>query len=117
MCGFMNLVLGTTQKLMMSQNMLQSTIILQMSASELIEYVNSLTEENPVLDVKNNFDSENTPDSIKRKIEYIDSLDEQNRTSNPKIFAGGDLAGAKGTVAWAARSGRNAANAIIEYLK
>lgn len=47
---------------------------------------------------------------------YI-NIDEQNRTSNPKIFAGGDLAGAKGTVAWAARSGRNAANAIIEYLK
>ena len=47
---------------------------------------------------------------------YI-NIDEQNRTSNPKIFAGGDLAGAKGAVAWAARSGRNAANAIIEYLK
>ena len=47
---------------------------------------------------------------------YI-KIDEKNRTSNPKIFAGGDLAGAKGTVAWAARSGRDAANSIIEYLK
>ena len=37
--------------------------------------------------------------------------------SNPKIFAGGDLAGCKGTVAWAARSGRDAANGIKEYLK
>lgn len=46
---------------------------------------------------------------------YI-NIDEKNRTSNPKIFAGGDIAGAKGTVAWAARSGRDAANAIIEYL-
>ena len=46
---------------------------------------------------------------------YI-KIDEKNRTSNPKIFAGGDLAGAKGTVAWAARSGRNAAESIIEYL-
>ena len=46
---------------------------------------------------------------------YI-QIDEKNRTSNPKIFAGGDLAGAKGTVAWAARSGRDAANSIIEYL-
>ena len=44
-------------------------------------------------------------------------IDEKNRTSNPKIFAGGDIAGAKGTVAWAARSGRNAANSIIEYLE
>ena len=46
---------------------------------------------------------------------YI-NIDEKNRTSNPKIFAGGDIAGAKQTVAWAARSGRDAANAIIEYL-
>ena len=47
---------------------------------------------------------------------YI-QIDENNRTSNPKIFAGGDIAGAKGTVAWAARSGRDAANSIIEYLE
>lgn len=46
---------------------------------------------------------------------YI-NIDENNRTSNPKIFAGGDIAGAKSTVAWAARSGRDAANSIIEYL-
>ena len=44
-------------------------------------------------------------------------VDEKNRTSNPKIFAGGDIAGAKGTVAWAARSGRDAAYSIMEYLK
>ena len=31
-------------------------------------------------------------------------IDEKNRTSNSKVFAGGDIAGAKGTVAWAARS-------------
>ena len=42
---------------------------------------------------------------------------EKYQTSNPKIFAGGDLAGCKGTVAWAARSGRNAADSIKEFLK
>ena len=47
---------------------------------------------------------------------YI-NIDEKNRTSNPKIFAGGDIAGAKGTVAWAARSGRDAAEAMIEYME
>lgn len=46
---------------------------------------------------------------------YI-KIDENNRTSSEKIFAGGDLAGAKGTVAWAARSGRDTAEAIIKYL-
>ena len=39
-------------------------------------------------------------------------INEKYQTSNPKIFAGGDLAGCKGTVAWAARSGRNAADSI-----
>ena len=44
-------------------------------------------------------------------------INEKYQSSNPKIFAGGDLAGCKGTVAWAARSGRDAANSIKEYLK
>ena len=44
-------------------------------------------------------------------------VDEKNRTSKAKIFAGGDIAGCKGTVAWAARSGRDAANSIDEYLQ
>ena len=43
-------------------------------------------------------------------------INEKCQTSKPKIFAGGDVAGTKGTVAWAARSGRDAASYIIEYL-
>lgn len=38
------------------------------------------------------------------------------QSSNSKIFAGGDLIGIKGTVAWAARSGRDASDCIKEYL-
>lgn len=44
-------------------------------------------------------------------------INEKYQSSNPKIFAGGDLVGCKGTVAWAARSGRDVANYIKEYLK
>ena len=44
-------------------------------------------------------------------------VNEKYQSSNEKIFAGGDLVGCKGTVAWAARSGRDAANSINEYLK
>lgn len=44
-------------------------------------------------------------------------VNEKYQSSNEKIFAGGDLVGCKGTVAWAARSGRDAANSIKEYLK
>lgn len=43
-------------------------------------------------------------------------IDENYQTSNKKIFAGGDVAGCKGTVAWAARSGREAAKKIQEFL-
>ena len=43
-------------------------------------------------------------------------INEKCQTSKPKIFAGGDVAGTKGTVAWAARSGRDAASYIIKYL-
>ena len=44
-------------------------------------------------------------------------INENYQSSNPKIFAGGDVIGEKATIAWAARSGRNAAEAIIKYLK
>ena len=39
-------------------------------------------------------------------------IDEEYKTSNPKIYSGGDLAGVKGTVACAANSGREAAKNI-----
>lgn len=45
------------------------------------------------------------------------SVNENYQTSNPKIFAGGDLSGQKSTVAWAAKSGRNASNSIIKFLE
>ena len=44
-------------------------------------------------------------------------VDENNCTSDEKIFAGGNLVGAKATVAWAARSGRDAAMSIVKKLK
>lgn len=43
-------------------------------------------------------------------------INEKNQTSNKKIFAGGDIAGEIKTIAFAARSGRNSADAINEFL-
>ena len=43
-------------------------------------------------------------------------VDGNGQTSNKKIFAGGDLAGFKSTVAWAAKSGRDAAENISKFL-
>lgn len=47
---------------------------------------------------------------------YI-KIDENYMTTLEGIFAGGDLSGTKSTVAWASRSGREAANNIERYLK
>ena len=44
-------------------------------------------------------------------------IDENYKTSNEIIYAGGDIAGVKKTVAWAAYSGREAAKKIIQDLK
>ena len=42
---------------------------------------------------------------------------EHNQTSNKKIFAGGDITDTNNTVAYAARSGRDAAQNIIKYIE
>lgn len=47
---------------------------------------------------------------------YI-KVDENYETSIKNVFASGDLIGAKSTVAWAARSGRDAAEKIYEKMK
>lgn len=44
-------------------------------------------------------------------------VDENYMSSKNKVFAGGDLSGTKQTVAWASRSGREAANAIMRFLE
>lgn len=43
-------------------------------------------------------------------------INEKYQTSKSNIYAGGDLAGIKGTVAWASYSGREAARNIIEEI-
>lgn len=44
-------------------------------------------------------------------------VNSNNQTSNPKIFAAGDLTGAKSTVAWACRNGRDTAYSIMNFIK
>lgn len=52
----------------------------------------------------------------KNKWGYI-SVSDNMQTSIKGVFAGGDIIGEKATVAWAARLGRNAAEAIIKTLR
>jgi RNA polymerase sigma-54 factor len=76
----MNLVLNTTQRLLLSQKMILSTKILQMDSQQLYEYVSSLSAENPVLEVETNEREDDKAISLRSKMEYLDSSDEQNRT-------------------------------------
>ena len=61
------------------------------------------------------------PDNLVSKLAVVKNgenikIDSEGKTSNKKVFSGGDVAGTKSTVAWAARAGRNAAYAIIKSL-
>ena len=44
-------------------------------------------------------------------------INENYQTSNPKIYAGGDVRGGMKTVAWAARDGRNIAEEIFNDIR
>lgn len=76
----MDVYLSMEQKQIMSQRMIQSAQILQMSAQELETYVEELALENPVIDVM-----EHTPeDDMAKKLlkyEWLSSLDKQNSAS------------------------------------
>ena len=76
----MDLVLNTSQKLLMSQKMLQSTEILQMSSAELLDYIKEMSVENPVVDYEERQDDSEKFDIIRHKLDYLDASDEQNRT-------------------------------------
>lgn len=70
--------------------------------------VGSVPEENVVKSLGVELDRKN----------YI-VINENNQTSKAKVFAGGDLSTFRktGTVAWAGRSGREAAESILKFLK
>ncbi|MBR5468807.1 MAG: RNA polymerase factor sigma-54 [Firmicutes bacterium] len=76
----MDLTLNTSQKLLLSQKMLQSTEILQMSSTELADYIKEAAVENPVMELEEKQDDSEKFDLLRKKIDYINESDEQNRT-------------------------------------
>ena len=58
----------------------------------------------------------NSLDLKTNKWGYIET-DENNRTSDEKVFCAGDISAETSTVAWASRSGRNAAENIDKFLE
>lgn len=82
----MELSLKTEQKQILSQKMIQSAEILQMTAVQLEEYLNERVLENPVLEL-----TEKTPESFDKgeleKYQWICAHDEQNRYLYQKVEA------------------------------
>lgn len=75
----MNIEIKLNQTTSLTPQMQQSMEILQMSLQELLEYINQLVEENPVVEIEENYDELDRNEVLKRKLEWLDSIDEQNR--------------------------------------
>ena len=77
----MNQHLELAQKQILSQHLIQSMEILQMSALELESYLENLSMENPVveLDEPERADNHDRETMLARKLEWLESTDYQNK--------------------------------------
>ena len=77
----MDLKMEISQKQVLSQRMVQSMEILQMSTQELEEYIENLALENPVIEFPDSYSqqTDNKQIELQRKIEWLESTDQQNR--------------------------------------
>ena len=73
----LNLTQKQTQTL--SPQMMQSMEILQMGSQELLEYIEEAVQENPVLEPEERCDKADESDQLRRKLEWLESTDPQNR--------------------------------------
>lgn len=73
----LNMTLKQTQTL--SPQMMQSMEILQMGSQELLEYIEELVQENPTVEVEENYSRLDEFSQLKRKLEWLDANDHQNR--------------------------------------
>lgn len=75
----MDLQLSMKQTQTLSPQMVQSMKILQMGSQELLEYIADQVQENPVLESNETFDQADAFSTLRRKLEWLDSTDVQNR--------------------------------------
>lgn len=77
----MELKIDISQKQILSQHMVQSMEILQMSAQELEGYIEKLALENPVIEIPDSYSPQ--PDTkqedLQRKMDWLESTDLQNK--------------------------------------
>lgn len=83
LCGtggkHMELSMKLKQNQALSPQMMQSMEILQMGSQELLEYIEETAQENPVLEVDERYDRQDEFDVMRRKLEWLESTDVQNR--------------------------------------
>lgn len=78
----MELKMEVAQTLGLSQRMIQSTEILQMSAQELEVYLKEVAVENPVVDIEEKYEKPGQLErdaELQKKLEWLTGSDEQNR--------------------------------------
>ncbi len=77
----MELKYELNQKQTLSQHMVQSREILQMSAVELEAYIENLSMENPVieLDESGHYEADTSHEDLQRKLDWLEATDMQNR--------------------------------------
>lgn len=73
----LNMAMKQTQTL--SPQMMQSMEILQMGSQELLEYIESQVQENPVLEMEEQYAGQDESAVLRRKLEWLESTDTQNR--------------------------------------
>ena len=75
----MELNLSQKQTQTLSPQMLQSMEILQMGSQEPLEYIEEAVQENPVLESEEAYDKQDEFSVLRRKLEWLESTDPQNR--------------------------------------
>ena len=75
----MELNMSLKQSQSLSPQMMQSMEILQMGSQELLEYIQETAQENPVLEMDEKYDRADEFDVLRRKLEWLESTDVQNR--------------------------------------
>ncbi len=75
----MELNMSQKQTQTLSPQMMQSMEVLQMGSQELLEYIEEAVQENPVLEQPDSYDQQDEFSVLKRKLEWLESTDPQNR--------------------------------------
>ena len=76
----LNMNLKQTQSQTLSPQMMQAMEILQMGSQELLEYIEETVQENPVLEMDENAAAGDSFELMRRKLEWLESTDVQNRS-------------------------------------